>query len=215
MPETENEFQLAFSLNSVFGDDGYSQFIPDLSVLFKEEYYHIWLGRVDHFSTMNAIKVVGLLAGTQIQILWTFRSICIQALGLSIVLFKKRSGYTLVFWLGHHLGEVITAPLSPLIDCMPIMLGMNVHWLVWGLWVWILVQTYAHTFVFIAPLLLLISLRQALQLRAGTPAGQMGGHGAGNPNETWHWLQVGRAFAGIQSEPHFPSRCIRSKIITC
>ncbi len=39
-------------------------------------------------------------------------------------------------------------------------------------------------FVFIAPLLLLISLRGALQLRGGALLERMGGHGDGSPNES-------------------------------
>lgn len=41
----------------------------------------------------------------------------------------------------------------------------------------------ARGFVFIAPLLLLISLRGVLTLRAGGWVWQRGGHGAAGPNE--------------------------------
>lgn len=41
----------------------------------------------------------------------------------------------------------------------------------------------ARGFVFIAPLLLLISLRRVLMLRGGAWDWQRGGHGAAGPNE--------------------------------
>lgn len=41
----------------------------------------------------------------------------------------------------------------------------------------------ARGFVFIAPLLLLISLRRVLMLRGGGRDWQWGGHGAAGPNE--------------------------------
>lgn len=49
----------------------------------------------------------------------------------------------------------------------------------------------------------------------GVGVGIRRGRRTASRNEKWHWLQVGRASPGIQSEPRFPSQRIRSKIITC